>query len=187
MTQKNDLWASLPPDPKLVARQLAALREWLARPLWTPNQAACIFAGVLPSERLFDKRPFGGYLPPKSEWHHAKEIEQAIFAERIAELETLLGEAIPNELRTPENYISLGLKLGFMPEWLDYARNDEETRKFLPLNALGEAKRKAPLSGREIASLGGKARKASKRAKWFPQVKKRLAEGKKPAEILHAM
>jgi len=30
------------PNPEVLARQLAVLKDWLSRRVWTPNQAACL-------------------------------------------------------------------------------------------------------------------------------------------------
>jgi hypothetical protein len=189
MTAQNDLWESPAPDQTLVARQLAELREWLSRPVLTVRQAACLLVGFLPPQTENDRRVHAGYLPPKQKWELGEESARKLYADRIVEMETKLKEAPAPERKTPRNFISLAIELNLVPEWLEFALNDEETKKYLPLGALSHIKSNAPFSGREIASLGGKARrdKDPKRKRFFSFVRERVEQGLSPAEIIRRL
>jgi len=101
-------------------------------------------------------------------------------------METILNEAAVPERKTPKNFILLAIELDLVPEWLEFACNDETTKKYLPLEALSYVKSNAPFSGREIASLGGKARrdKDPKRRRFYSIVRERVEHGLTPAEII---
>ncbi|MBV1869022.1 MAG: hypothetical protein KUG69_14135 [Marinosulfonomonas sp.] len=185
----DDLWKpAAEPNPELLARQLAALNVWLARRVLTVRQAACLLAGVCPPERRLDNRDFGVYLPGLQKWEHSPEIGQKITAENITEIETLINETTLLEGTTPVDFIRLGAKLGLSPPWIDYALHDPECQKYLPLGALDERPDTEPVqrTQKEIASLGGKAKKARdpKRKRFFPVVHELVNMGFQPNEII---
>jgi hypothetical protein len=189
MTGQDELCGSPAPDPMLVARQLAALREWLARPVLTVRQAACLLVGFLPPQTENDHRAYAGYLPPRKKWELGEESARKFYGDRVDEMETFLNEAPPPKLKTPRNFIKLGIKLDIVPEWLEYACKDDATRKYLPLEALFHSPSNAPLSGSEVASLGGQARrdKDPKRKRFYEFVRTRVEQGLSPAGIIRQL
>jgi len=150
MTQEMDeFWKPIAdPNPDVLARQLAVLKDWLSRPAWTPNQAACLLAGVCPIDDLISGQVFAAYLPVgkveaylpgRREWDHSPEIGKKITEGRIAQIETSLIQAFSPDRVTPRDFITLGMKFGFEPPWLDYALRDSDCVEFLPRDLTDES------------------------------------------------
>ncbi|MBW4708115.1 hypothetical protein KX928_09980 [Roseobacter sp. YSTF-M11] len=189
MSDNDELWGDQNPDPNLVQRQLRELRAWLSRPVITIRQAACLLVGYLPPERENDQRPYAGYLPPKKRWEKGEKAARELVADRIDEMQTILKELGETALKTPQGFIKVALELHIVPEWLEYACNDEATSKYLPLEAAAYKIPTSPLSGKEMAKRGGDARRDTdpKRLKFYPIVKERVILGVKPAEIIRQL
>lgn len=136
------------PSPDVLARQLTVLRYWLSRPAWTPNQAACLLAGVCPIDDFVTDIAFAAYLPVaevdaylpgRQEWEHSSEIGKKITEGRIAQIETSLVQSFSREHVTPKDFIGLGIRFGFKPPWLEYALNDAACIELLPDDLKGVA------------------------------------------------
>lgn len=177
--------------PKERAR-MRRLRDWLAVRSWKPSQAMAVLCGYdpevgrntggadmsfLPGADVFYGVPFG-----------AREPEDLWALD--AGLEDQHGYVGGLRLTTmpPKEAIAKTVAAGVPIPWLKIARNDLECRKYLPPEALdtsADAPR-VPLIASEVASLGGKAKrdKDPKRAEFFPIVRRLVAEGKRPQEII---
>ena len=139
----DEFWTPIAsPNPEVLERQLAVLKDWLSRSTWTPDQAACLLAGVCPLEGKLSDQGFAAYLPVGSsdkylpgrmEWQHSPEVGKMITAGRIAELASFFGRTFSAENSSPGDFVVLGVKFGFSPPWLDYALNDPDCAKHLPI------------------------------------------------------
>lgn len=187
----HDDLAHLPPKERARMRRL---RYWLAAPSWKPSQAMAVLCGYdpeigrntcaadmsfLPRMDVFYGVPFGA-REPEDLWALDAGLE-----DQHGYIGGLRLTTMP-----PKEAIAKTVAAGVPIPWLKIARDDPECRKYLPpeaLDASADAPR-VPLIAREVASLGGKAKrdKDRQRAKWHSRVEKLLAEGWKPAEILAA-
>ena len=113
-------------------RQLALLRDWLEEQILSAREAACLFAGVLPSARMGGSGDFGGWLPGREPWEHAKEAWAFRVNSEISHIETILRESGLPAGQSPQDYLSAGVKLGFVPPWLDVVRMDTVCQSLLP-------------------------------------------------------
>ena len=113
----------------LELRQLDALKDWLDSPLWTIREAACLLAGVLPSERLGDLRPFGAWLPGNEPWEVGMEAWNQIMAAKVSHIETILRDDKRVSGHTPKAFLLLASRLKVIPPWtqavLDSQRHAE--------------------------------------------------------------
>lgn len=200
MTEEQSYpWVSVPEgDPDLVARQLLALRDWFELQEVSVREAACVIAGVLPPEQIQDKRPssarlpgIGACLPGTIEWEYNRELFDEVVADKIRRIETLLEEKRPFRGKSLSDFVVGGVAAGYAPPWLDAARSDPECREYLPPSLLdGETKtNRRPLTGKQVASKGGKARweNDEQRAKFLPLVEKKVREGKRPTDIFNEL
>lgn len=149
-------------------RQLALLRDWLEEQILSAREAACLFAGVLPSARMGGNGEFGGWLPGREPWEHAKEAWAFRVNAEISHIETILRESGLPTGQSPQTYLSAGVKLGFVPPWLDVARMDSACQSLLPSEL-----QKSPPVERPIQTANRK--KAQKR--WSGDDKQALMRG----------
>jgi hypothetical protein len=187
----DDLWTLAEPSPELLMSQLAALKTWLARPVLTVRQAACLLAGGCPPERNFDDRVFGGYLSGGQEWEHSPEIGRKLTVDHIAEIETLLYEAMPFKGTKPVDFVALGAKIGVRPPWMEYALRDPECLNLLPQGAPDEKSDAEQVLGtqKSIPSKGGdgKRDKDPQRKLFLPILHEQMKAGKRPMEIIRQL
>lgn len=153
MTQEMDgFWKPIAaPSPEVLERQLAVLRDWLKRPTWTPDQAACLLAGVCPLEGGFSDQKFAAYLPVgysdsflpgRIEWQHTPDAGKLITEGRISEIVSFLAKTFSTDNASPRDLVALGVKFGFEPPWLEYALRDADCVEFLPRNLTDESPEK---------------------------------------------
>ncbi|WP_375227879.1 hypothetical protein [Roseobacter sp. S98] len=134
MNSAEDIWKPLPkPHPEKLRLQMALLESWLQRPIITVQQAACLLAGVCPPERDNDDRLFGAYLPGRQEWEIEPDIGRNLLVNEIDELKTKLSEAKTPQVRSLADFLRLASELRERPSWLDFAVNDPECKKLLPV------------------------------------------------------
>lgn len=188
----DDLWTPAPkPEPELLARQLAALRDWLERSSWSEREASCLIAGVLPPERNGDDRGFGAWLPGREVCDHTREAWRFKMTGDISHIETMFREVKAPHGQSPCEYLELAAKLGFIPPWLELAEADSESRKHLPPREFREQPKAAqvPTTQSETASLGGNAKrdKDPKRKRFLPIVRALVDAGKPPSEIIEQL
>lgn len=140
-------------EETLVARQMAALREWLEQDTLSAQEAACLLAGVLPPEREGDERDFGAWLPGRKAWDHAREAWAFKVRAEIAHIETILREDGTRHDQSPKAYLARGAARNFMPPWLDAAWTDPACHALLPgaLHTAPPAERPIQISNREKA------------------------------------
>lgn len=197
--EQNNPWVSVPEgDPDLVARQLLALRDWFELREVSVKEAACVIAGVLPPEKILDKRSIGARLPGVGaclpgliEWEYNRELFDEVIADRIRRIEALLEEKRPFRGKSLSDFVVRGVAAGYAPPWLDAARNDPECREYLPPSLLyGEAQtNRRPLTGKQVASKGGKARWGNddQRSQFLPLVEEKVRDGKGSTDILNEL
>lgn len=114
-------------DRSLLTRQLDAIVDWLLEPLWTTREAACLFVGVLPPERLFDSRNIGACLPGRQAWEIGEEgspiwdaerkVWRQIIAADVDHIEQVLRDDKRASDHTPQGHLLLGARLHIVPPW----------------------------------------------------------------------
>ncbi|WP_103761035.1 hypothetical protein [Roseovarius confluentis] len=185
----HDDIAHLPPKERAKMRRL---RDWLAARSWKPSQAMAVLCGYdpevgrntggadmsfLPGADDFYGVPFGARKPDDLRQLNAGLEEQHGYIGGLR-LTTM----------PPKEAIAKTVAAGVPIPWLKVARDDPECRKYLPRQALDApaGAPRVPLIAREVASLGGKAKrdKDPKRAEFFPIVRRLVAKGKRPQEII---
>jgi hypothetical protein len=181
--------ANLPPKERARTQRL---RNWLAEPAWHPAQAMAVLCGYDPEVGRNTCAADMAFLPGADDFYGVTADARSPDDLRAldAGVEEQFGYISGLRLTTmpPEEAIAKTIAAGVPIPWIKVARDDPWCRKYLPLEALGASAdaRRVPLTASEVASLGGIARRERdpKRAKWFPLVEERLADGGKPAEIL---
>lgn len=181
-------------------QRMAALKDWLREDAWTVHAAACLLAGVLPSEGErepdlelepevhSDQRLLERWLPGREVWDFGPEAWLYLVKKDIALMEKRVATIANLGFVSPAEVLALAIKgKKSSPPWLDAALNDAEARTLLPPEAReGHLPAKSVLTSQEVASKGGRAKreKDPQRAKFFPKVQKKLEEGKSVAEII---
>lgn len=198
MNENNDaLWVTAADtDPKQLARQLLALRDWFQLPAISVREAACLIAGVLPAQRIGDRRNFGARLPGIGAclpgtvaWEYNREIFVKVISDQIDGIERLLEEKRPFRGRSLTAFVNRGIASGYSPPWLDAACADQECRKHLSPSILdGKINlTQHPMTSTQVASRGGKAKKNNdvQREAYFSEFRRELLAGSAVTDILN--
>lgn len=138
----------------LEIRQMDALKDWLRDGPWTVREAACLLAGVLPPERMGDSSDFGGWLPGREAWAHAREAWQQIVTADVVHIEKVLLENGPPKGAEPQDFLSLASRLKIIPPWLDAASADPDCAELLPTALQPKSARR----GQSPSAKGGSTR-----------------------------
>jgi hypothetical protein len=108
-------------------RRRECLRDWLARPSWTPYEAHLLLAGLDP-ELTGDVRKGGWWLLPRTaEEPDDKDLDDAEMQQRI---DRTAGLALTT--MKPTDAIKTAYDAGLLVPWLAYALDDPECQKWLP-------------------------------------------------------
>jgi hypothetical protein len=138
MAQPDDWLADFTDTRTQAERELDYLRDYLARPRWTAEQAIWLLSGFVPAGD--EGGTMGGpgdwgfrWLPCHLDWRNM----DAFTLERHVEMELQeVRSFVTGTTRSPRRWIEAALGADYEPEWLGAASEDEVCRPFLPERVL---------------------------------------------------